>query len=129
LIDMFASSYPAILSLRIVDGLARLELGREEEAREIARSVLESPAMGIRDYMELSRLAWAVQLAAELHDVELLAPVAERLAAWEGLVLVVNVGIAILGRVEAYLGLARSVLGDEADADRLFAVALEWEQA
>ena len=63
LIDMFASSYPAILSLRIVDGLARLELGREEEAREIARSVLESPAMGIRDYMELSRLAWAVQLA------------------------------------------------------------------
>jgi hypothetical protein len=129
LIDMFASSYPAILSLRIVDGLARLELGREEEAREIAHSVLESPDMGTRDYMELSRLAWAVQLAAELCDVELLAPVAERLAAWEGLVLVVNVGTAILGRVEAYLGLARSAVGDDAGADRLFAVALEWEQA
>jgi hypothetical protein len=126
IIDMSAKAYPAILSLRIVDGLALLELGREDEARAIARAHLDTDQMRARDFMELSRLGWAVQLASELGDTELLAPLAARLAEWEGQVLVVNVGTAILGRVDTYLGLARSTLGDADEADRLFAAALEW---
>jgi hypothetical protein len=129
IIDMSATAYPAILSLRIVDGLALLELGREDEARAIASAHLDSDQMRARDFMELSRLAWGVQLAAELGDNALLAPLAARLAEWEGQVLVVNVGIGILGRVDAYLGLGAAALGDDATADGYFAAALDWEEA
>ncbi|MEY2569653.1 MAG: hypothetical protein QOE63_3 [Acidimicrobiaceae bacterium] len=127
MVGAVAASMPSFPSLRIAHGLALHELGRTEEAVAICRDVVADPAFLLADYGELSRLAWTVELAATTGALDLLPSLVESLRAWEGLVLVVNVGIGILGKVDAYLGLGHAALGDHDRADQLFTGALAWE--
>jgi hypothetical protein len=128
MLAMTAASYPHFISLSVAHGIHLLDVGERARAEEILRAALAHPMFGVANFAELSLLAWTTQLAAQLGATDVLPDLVRSLRRWEGQVLVVNLGIGLLGAVDAYLGLGCAALGDRVEAERLFASALAWEE-
>ncbi len=102
--------------------------GDHTGAEALLRNALAHERFGYPDFAELSLLAWTTQLAALCGAVDVLPALVASLGRWAGQVLVVNIGVGILGAVDAYLAIGHAALGDRSTADRLFASALAWEE-
>lgn len=122
------ASFPGVFELRIQHAMCRYELGDVDAARATCREVLSDPAMYVPDFGQLSRSGAAVELAVATGCLDLLPKVFDVLLAYEDQLLVVNLGIAVVGPVNRFLGAAAAALGDLERAEAWFASALAWDE-
>jgi DNA-binding CsgD family transcriptional regulator len=116
---------------RWVPGLLGLytELGVETGVRRALRHLMSKELSARSNEAQWPmELAFLTEAALAMADAEVLTVLRPLLAEFAGMNLVCGTMIAVFGSTERYLGRLAACLGEEAEAERCFAIALEMDR-